>query len=84
LKPDDYIFPALSFFGGVGCSLNKPVMNDKQREYVTAIIKIVIIVLLAGLVGGKFFNLDLQLWHYIAGLFFVAFIFTVGFLLQKD
>jgi len=58
-------------------------VNDKQREFVTAILKIVFTVIFAGMTGGKLFNLSLAWWHYITGFTVLAVIFIYGFNIQR-
>jgi len=59
-------------------------VNEKQREFVTAILKIVFTVMLGGMAGGRLFNLDFSSWHYgIASVFLIG-TFLLGFFLQRD
>jgi len=58
--------------------------NEKQREFVTAIVKIVFTVALGGLAGGRLFSQNFTIWHYIVACVFLLRTFTLGLLLQKE
>jgi len=57
-------------------------MNEREREFVTSIIKIVFTVILGGMAGGKIFNLDLTAMHNIGGMIILAVLFLFGYIIQ--
>lgn len=57
-------------------------MNDKQHEFVTAILKIVFTVIFGGMTGGKLFNLALYPWHYFVGFALLAGLFFTGYFME--
>ena len=59
-------------------------MNERQRDFVTAIIKIVFTVIFGGMAGGKLFDLSLNGWHYFLGLMTLALLFLLGFIIQRE
>jgi uncharacterized membrane protein YcaP (DUF421 family) len=59
-------------------------MSDHQREFITAIIKIIFTIIFGGMVGGRLFDLELSWIHYLVAVFFLSLLFVFGLVLQKE
>ena len=58
-------------------------MSEKQRDYITSIIKIVFTITLGGLAAGRLFDLQLNPISYGFSIVFLAAILIAGYFLQK-
>lgn len=58
-------------------------MNEKQREFVTAILKVMFTIIFGGMAAGKLFALDLELVRYVLASIGLLLILVVGIIIQK-
>ena len=60
------------------------VLNEKQKEFIISIIKIVIGILFAGMGGGKYLGKEMEPIQYITVTSVVLLLLVIGIILQKD
>jgi len=58
-------------------------MNEKQRDYITSIIKIVFTIMFGGLAAGRLFELSLNLTSYMISILSMTLILIAGYFLQR-
>ena len=58
-------------------------MSERQREFVTAIIKIVFTVIFGGMAGGRLFNLELSTLNYAMGTLSLIVLFIFGLIISR-
>ena len=59
-------------------------MNQKQRDYMTSLIKILFTILVGGLAAGKLFDFHLNAFSYVVTAVVIIGIGVLGYTLQKE
>ena len=53
-------------------------MNEKQREFIVSIIRIIVGIILAGMAGGKFLGKELEIYQYIVMIVISTLLTVIG------
>ena len=59
-------------------------MNDKQKEFISSVIKIILAITIAGMAGGKFFGLNIPVFHYPIYCLFALMLVLAGIIINKE